>query len=86
MTYRSVMLGCVMAAFAAVSLAQVAQADDKSYCKALADKYRAARSSNQAEANVVEAIAACDKGNTATGIPVLEAKLKDMKVTLPPRN
>ncbi len=82
MNYRAMILASVMAAFAAVPFAH---ADDKSYCHALADKYRAARSSNQAEANVVAAIAACDKGDTAKGIPVLEKALKDRKVELPPR-
>ena len=41
---------------------------------------------NNYEANVPTAIAECNKGNPAAGIPVLEKALTDAKVTLPTRN
>jgi hypothetical protein len=61
------------------------QSSDAQYCQALADLYRKVNKNNY-EANVPTAIAECNKGNTAAGIPVLEKALTDAKVTLPTRN
>ena len=68
----------------------VAHADDLSYCKALAAKYRAVyvydsghyRNSGPADGAV--AADQCLAGNLA-GIPVLEQKLRNAKVDLPTR-
>jgi hypothetical protein len=66
----------------------LAQSNDAKYCQALIDKYRAdvgtAGTSGGGDA-VPVAIAKCQAGDTAAGIPVLEKVLKDNKVTLPPR-
>jgi hypothetical protein len=67
-----------------------AQADDAAYCQALAAEYQRyfVKSSGHSprsgpiDGNV--AAEQCRAGNVA-GIPVLEQKLRDAKVTLPPR-
>ena len=88
MTMRMI---CLAAALAVVSAAQ-AQGDDASYCKALGDKYmtyvsnmQAGRSPMPESPDVRIAIDQCNKGNTAAGIPVLEQKLRNAKIDLPPR-
>lgn len=69
-----------------------AQASDADYCKALTQKYETYISnmsvgrtpgSGTVDGNV--AIAQCKAGNTASGIPVLERKLRDAKIDLPSR-
>ncbi|MGZ5909520.1 MAG: hypothetical protein ACXWLB_06565 [Reyranella sp.] len=67
-----------------------AQTTDADYCKALTQKYETyisnmsvSRSPSPVDANV--AIAQCRDGNTAAGIPVLERKLRDARIDLPPR-
>ena len=64
-----------------------AQSNDAKYCKALSDTYRktlAREATPRAEVPV--AIAKCEAGDTAAGIPVvLEKAPTDAKVTLPPR-
>ena len=66
--------------------------DDVAYCRALVAKYellvadsRGGRSRNQGGADTSVALEQCKSGNPA-GIPVIEQKLRDSKITLPPRN
>jgi hypothetical protein len=63
-----------------------AQSDDAKYCQALVKLYRATVPTT-ADPNAVApvAIAKCNSGDTASGIPVLEKTLRDAQVTLPPR-
>jgi predicted lipid-binding transport protein (Tim44 family) len=65
---------------------------DADYCKALGDKYKtyfsnmqSGRSPMPEPADVQVAMEQCKAGNTAAGIPVLEQRLKNGKVDLPPR-
>jgi hypothetical protein len=73
------------------STAAVAQADDAAYCAQLGDLARRYTASAGGEARpmpdktTLGAIADCDKGNTAAGIPVLEKKLRNNGFTLPSR-
>ena len=67
-----------------------AWADDMSYCAELSALYRRylgntgeGRQFPDVAAGV--AMADCQKGNTAAGIPVLERKLRDGRFTLPKR-
>lgn len=63
-----------------------AQSADAKYCRALTDSYRETYSRSQNPvAEVPMAIAKCEAGDTATGIPILEKALRDAKVTLPSR-
>ena len=65
------------------STAAVAQADAAAYCAQLGDLARRYTASASGEARpmpdktTLGAIADCDKGNTAAGIPVLEKKLRE---------
>jgi hypothetical protein len=68
-----------------------ARADDMSYCAELSNLYRRylGQSSNRGpipDATASNAMADCQKGNTAAGIPVLEKRLTDARFTLPKRN
>ena len=69
-----------------------AAADDATYCKALTEKYnayianRAGRTPNMGGVDASVAIEQCKAGKTAEGIPVLERKLRDGKIDLPPRD
>ena len=90
MTMRTI---CLAAALAVVSTAVQAQGNDATYCKALADKYttyisnmQSGRSPMPESPDVRVAIDQCSKGNTAAGIPVLEQKLRNAKIDLPPRS
>ncbi len=56
--------------------------DPVSYCKALSDKWRQYRTS-QVDTVEAAAIAKCEAGNTAEGIPVLEDSLISGKIPLP---
>ena len=84
---------CAGAALAmAVPLAAFAQGNEAAYCKALSDKYQtyvsnmqSGRSPMPESPDIRIAIDQCNKGNTAAGIPVLEQKLRNAKVDLPPR-
>ncbi len=65
---------------------------DADYCKALTQKYEAyisnmsvGRSPGPGTVDGSVAIAQCKDGNTAAGIPVLERKLRDARIDLPPR-
>jgi hypothetical protein len=73
------------------SLPARGQMSDADYCRALTQKYQTYvvanmsisgdRTPNAVDGNI--AIAQCEAGNTASGIPVLERKLRDAKVELP---
>lgn len=77
---------------ALTSAATPARADDAAYCTALGDlawRYIAADAKdghNKPDLETRAAIAECDKGNYATGIAVLERKLRDNHITLPKRS
>ena len=69
-----------------------AQTTDAAYCKALSQKYETyvsnlavGRSAGPGTVDANVAIAQCKDGNTAAGIPVLERKLRDARIDLPPR-
>lgn len=64
----------------------LAQSNDANYCAALINLYRTYVGANRASGDVPMAIAACNAGDTATGIPVLEKALRDAQISLPPRN
>ena len=72
-------------AIATLPSAALAQ-DDAAYCQALTRTYRAtiAKRADPAVA-VPVAMAKCEAGDTAAGIPVLENALRNAKVALPPR-
>jgi len=57
---------------------------DAEYCAALSAKYRDYRTS-QADETAAAAMAQCQAGNTAAGIPVLERTLTMAKIPLPAR-
>ena len=57
-------------------------ADPRAYCKALSDKWREYRTS-QVDTPTAAAIAKCEAGNYAEGIPVLEEALIGAKIPLP---
>ena len=68
-----------------------AQTTDADYCKALTQKYETyisnlavGRSGGPGTVDGNVAIAQCKDGNTAAGIPVLERKLRDARIDLPP--
>ena len=90
----------ILIAVAALALPLAAQAQsgdrlaDMNYCAALSEKYvrYVGRSESGPHANVRPdvnggvALAKCKQGDTATAIPMLERKLTDAKVELPPRS
>jgi hypothetical protein len=67
-----------------------AQSTDAEYCAKLADlalRYVGKQQNGQLKPDLdtVVAIDKCQQGDTATGIPMLEAKLRAGRVTLPKR-
>ena len=69
-----------------------AQGNDVAYCMALGEAYETytanmtrGRSVMPEPADARIAMEQCKTGNTAAAIPVLEQKLKNARVTLPPR-
>ena len=86
-------IACLAAALAALSaLAAQAQTGDASYCRALAEKYEtylnnmtSGRSPQQDSVDGRVALEQCKKGDTVAAIPVLEQKLRNAKIDLPPR-
>lgn len=68
-----------------------AQADDAAYCAELgrlASRYTGSAGGDgrlSPELDTIEAIAECNKGNYAKGIPVLEKKLRANGFSLPKR-
>jgi hypothetical protein len=80
-----------MAVAACAPLAAQAGNDD-AYCKALSEKYEtylnnmtSGRSPQQDSVNGRVALEQCKKGESAAAIPVLEQKLRNAKIDLPPR-
>ena len=80
-------------ALALLPLGAVAQTSDAAYCKALTQKYATyvsnmsiGHSAGSGTIDASVAIAQCKDGNTASGIPVLEKKLRDARIDLPPRS
>jgi len=76
------------------TLATADPAGDRRYCSALIEKYvryvgtseyspLAGQQFNDGDGRL--AIAKCDAGDTATGIPILERRLRAAKIDLPPR-
>lgn len=57
--------------------------DPRSYCKALADKFREYRVTTLQSPQQPAAIAQCEAGNFDQGIPTLENTLIDLKIPLP---
>ena len=86
-------LGFVVAlALPAVSSAQ-GRMSDAEYCKVLAEKYQTYVSNIQSgqspmpdPAQIQAAVENCRSGNTAAGIPVLERRLRNARIDLPPRD
>lgn len=84
---------CLAAMMAALlPLAASAQANDAAYCTALTDKYETylvsmstGKSPMPESADGRIAVNDCKMGNTAKGIPVLEQKLRNARIDLPPR-
>ena len=68
-----------------------AQASDATYCRRLTARYEAfienvnGHSMQPGGIDGQVAMAQCKEGNTAAGIPVLERKLRDARIDLPPR-
>jgi hypothetical protein len=60
--------------------------DDAAYCRALIAKWRTLDRRDSVAAEVPAAVAKCDAGDYAAGIPVLVKALNDAKVPLPPRS
>jgi hypothetical protein len=58
---------------------------DLAYCRALSASYRRNAATSNADAVAGDALAKCEAGNTAVGIPILQKLLTDAKVPLPPR-
>jgi len=82
---------CLAAALAVLSVAAQAQGNDASYCRALAEKYEtyvnnmtSGRSPQQDSVDGRVALEQCKKGDSAAAIPVLEKKLRNAKIDLPP--
>lgn len=67
---------------------------DRNYCAALAELYiryvgrseSGPRTNRRPDVDSGVALAKCQAGDTATGIPMLERKLTNARVALPPRN
>ena len=81
----------VLVLSASTATAVRAQSDDALYCAKLSDLYRhhigdMGIGSISPDVTAATAMEQCRTGNTAAGIPVLEAKLKANGFTLPKRN
>jgi len=62
-----------------------ASMSDQAYCKALSVKYREYARAAIVDNEAALAMSRCDTGEAALGIPVLERRLTDGRVPLPPR-
>jgi len=89
MTVRISILAMALAACS--PLAALAQGGDVAYCKALSEKYETylanmtiGRSPQPEAVDGRVAMEQCKAGNTAA-IPVLEQKLRNARINLPPR-
>jgi hypothetical protein len=67
-----------------ISIVRIGGMSDAEYCAALSAKYREYRPS-QIDEEAAAAMAKCEAGNTAAGIPVLERHLTNAKIALPSR-
>jgi hypothetical protein len=70
----------------ALSTGAEAQNDDKSYCGELIGLYRRYIQNSpghQFDIDAINAIEQCQKGNVEAGIPVLEKKLRQGRISLP---
>ena len=84
------LLAMALAAFS--PLAALAQSGDAAYCRALSEKYETylanmtnGRSPQPESVDGRVALEQCKAGNTVASIPVLEQKLRNAKIDLPPR-
>jgi hypothetical protein len=81
----------ILALLAALPIGAQAQDDDKAYCNklgALASRYigsAGAEGRMAPDLNVLGAISDCNKGRTDKSIPYLERRLRDNRITVPPR-
>ena len=64
----------------------VAPTNDLAYCRAMSQLYRRNVSNSNSDSVAGDALAKCEAGQTAVGIPVLEKLLTDAKITLPKRS
>ena len=68
-----------------------AQGDDRAYCNqlgALASRYigsAGAEGRMAPDLNILGAVDDCNKGKAAKSIPYLEKRLRDQRITVPPR-
>jgi hypothetical protein len=90
-TIAASVLAAGMAGLASMALAQSPLSDAR-YCGALIDTYQKyivgaydPDMNTHVHANLDAAVARCQAGDTAAGIPPLEKALRDAKFTLPPR-
>ena len=90
--HTAILLGGLTATLLAplAVLGQQPPGDDLAYCGqlyGLARRYiSGACSECRPDLNVEGAWVDCQKGNTARGIPYLEKRLRDYRITLPPRS
>ena len=81
----------IFALLAVLPVTVSAQSDDKTYCAklgALASRYIGSAGGDGRQApdlNVLGAISDCDKGRYDKGIPYLEKRLRDSRITVPAR-
>jgi hypothetical protein len=59
--------------------------NDLAYCRTMSQMYRRNVAAAQADADAGNALAKCEAGDFAAGIPVLEKLLTDARMTLPKR-
>jgi hypothetical protein len=71
-------------AFTGPGVVANANMSDAEYCAALSAKYRAYRTS-QIDEEAAGAMARCEAGDPAAGIPILEKNLTQAKISLPVR-
>ena len=62
-----------------------AQSDGKAYCAQLSELFRryVQNASRRVDVEALAALEDCANGNAAAGIPVLEKRLRDAKITPP---
>jgi hypothetical protein len=82
---------CLVVTSVFVPLLAFAQTDDRAYCNklgALAARYiggAGAEGRMAPDLNILGAIDDCNKGRTDKAIPYLEKRLRDNRITIPPR-
>ena len=81
----------IVALLAALPAAALAQESDKDYCNrlgALASRYIGSSGADgrlAPDLNILGAITDCNKGRADKAIPYLEKRLRDQRITVPPR-